>query len=55
VSDSPLLPPDRRAGDPTTAALIAVLTIKHGDDASRETLAAMFLTAAWPTVRAQNQ
>jgi hypothetical protein len=47
--------PNTRAQGVMTATLTAVLTIKHGDDVSRDALTALFLSSAWPTSRAQNQ
>ncbi len=37
------------------ATVTAVLTIEHSSTASRDALVSMFLSAAWPTLRAQNQ
>jgi len=47
--------PDRRTDNVVSATLCAVLTIRHGDEVSRDAMAALFLATAWPTARAQNQ
>jgi hypothetical protein len=54
--------PDRRADldarsrrETACAAVTAVLMIEHSSAVSRDALVSLFLSTAWPTLRAQNQ
>ncbi len=46
---------DRRRETVACATVSAVLTIEHSSAVSRDALVSLFLSAAWPTLGAQNQ